>query len=49
MNELSIINCEIVSLRPSGLLEVILSGDKMFNDKSNHRLMTAAINYIKSM
>ena len=40
MNELSIINCEIVSIRPSALLEVILYGDKSLNkslnDKSNH-------------
>ena len=39
MNELSSINCEIVSLRPSPLLEVILYGDKMLNDKSNHRIL----------
>ena len=49
MNELSNINCEIVSLRASGFLEVIFYGDKMLNDKSNHQLMTAAINCIKSM
>ena len=48
MNESSSINCEIVSLRPSALLEVILYGGKMFNDKSNHRILTAAINYIKN-
>ena len=47
MNELSI-NCEIVSLRPSALLEVILYGDKTLNDKSNHRILTTAINYIKN-
>ena len=48
MNELSSIICEIVSLRPSPLLEVILYGDKMLNDKSNHRILTATINYIKN-
>ena len=36
MNELSSINRETVSLRPTGLLEVILCDDKMLNDKSNH-------------
>ena len=35
MNGLSNINREIVCLRPSAFLEVILFGDKMFNDKSN--------------
>ena len=49
MNELSSINCEIVSFRPSALLEVILYGDKTLNDKSNHRILTAIINYIKNM
>ena len=34
MNELSSINCGIVSLRPSALLKVIVYGDKMLNDKS---------------
>ena len=29
MKELTSINCEIVSLRPSSLLEVVLYGDKM--------------------
>ena len=36
MNELSSINCGIVSLRPIALLEVIFYGNKMLNDKSNH-------------
>ena len=36
MNELSSINCGIISLRLSALLEVILYDDKMLNDKSNH-------------
>ena len=48
MNVLSSINYGIVSLRPSALLEVILYGGKMFNDKSNHRILTATINYIKN-
>ena len=48
MNELSSINCEMISLRPSALLEVILCGDKMFNDKSNHRILTATIDYNKN-
>ena len=48
MNELSSISCEIVSLRPSPFLEVILYGDKMLNGKSNHRILTATINYIKN-
>ena len=48
MNELSSINCEIVSHRPSALLEVILYGDKMLNNKSNHRIFTATIIYIKN-
>ena len=48
LNVLSSINYGIVSLRPSALLEVILYGDKMFNDKSNHRILTATINYIKN-
>ena len=49
MNELISINCGIVSLRPSALLEAILYGDKMLNDKSNQRILTATINYIKNM
>ena len=36
MNELSSINRETVSLRPTGLLEVVLCGDKMLNDKLNY-------------
>ena len=35
MNELSSINCVIISPRSSAILEVILYGDKMLNDKSN--------------
>ena len=49
MNELNSINCEIVSLRPTALLEVIVYGDKMLNDKSNHWVITVTINYIKNM
>ena len=48
MNELSSINCEIVSLRPTALLELILYGNKMLNEKLNHRILTATINYIKN-
>ena len=48
MNELSSINCGIVSLRPSALLEVILYSDKMLNDKSNQQILTTTINYIKN-
>ena len=47
MNELSSINCGIVSPRPSALVEVILYGDKMLNDKSNQRILTSIINSIK--
>ena len=47
MNDLSSINCEIVSLKPTAFLEVILYGDKMLNDKSNHRIVAETINYIK--
>ena len=39
MNELSSIICGIVSLRPSAILEVILYGDKMLNDKSNQPIL----------
>ena len=46
MNELSNTNCEIVPLTLTALLEVI--GDKMLNDKSNHRMLTATIYYIKN-
>ena len=49
MNELSSINCGIVSLRPNALLKVIVYGDKMLNDKSNHQVLTATINYIKNI
>ena len=49
MNELNSINRGIVSLRSSALLEVILYDDKMLNDKSIHRILTATINYIKNM
>ena len=45
MNELSSVNSEIIPLRSSALLEVILYGDKMLNDKSNQRIFTATINY----
>ena len=48
MNELSSINCEIVSLRPNALLEINLYDYKTLNDKSNHRIHTATINYIKN-
>ena len=48
MNELSSINCEIVSLIPCALLEVILYGDKTLNDKSNHKILIATITYIKN-
>ena len=48
MNELRSINCEIVSLRPSPFLEVILYGDKMLNGKSYPLILTATINYIKN-
>ena len=48
MNELSSISSEIVSLRPTALLEVILYADKKLNDKSNHQLLTATIKYIKN-
>ena len=48
MNELSSINCEIVSLIPCILLEVILYGDKTLNGKSNHGILTATITYIKN-
>ena len=49
MNKLSSINCGIVSLRPSALLKVIVYGDKMLKDKSNHQILTATINYIKNI
>ena len=49
MNELSSINCVIISLRSSAILEVIIYGDKMLNDKSNQLKLTATINYIKNM
>ena len=39
INELSNINCEIISLRPTALLEVIFYGDKRLNDKSNHWIL----------
>ena len=48
MNELSSINCKIVSLRPTALLHLILYGDKKLNDKSSHRVLTATIDYIKN-
>ena len=48
MNELSSINCGIISLRPSALLEVILYGNEMLNDKSNQEILAATINYIKN-
>ena len=44
MNELSSIDCGIVSLRPTALLEVILHGDKMLDVKSNHLILTVTIN-----
>ena len=48
MNELSSINPGIISHRPSALLEVILSGDKVLNDNSNQQILTATIHYIKN-
>ena len=45
---LSSVSCEIVSLRPSPPLEIILYGDKMLYDKSNPWILTATINYIKN-
>ena len=41
MNELSSINCETVSRRPTTLIEVILYDDKILNDKSNHQILNA--------
>ena len=38
-NESSIITCGKVFFRLSALLEVILYGDKMLNDKSNQRVL----------
>ena len=46
-DELSRANSEIVSSRSTAPLEVILFGDKKLKDKSNHQILTAAINYIK--
>ena len=48
MNELSSLNCGRVCLKPIALLEIILYGDTMLNDKSNHRILTVTINYIKN-
>ena len=50
MNELNSIICEIVSLRPTTLLEAIVYGDKKLNDKLNHRILNQipTINCIKS-
>ena len=45
MNELSSINCRIVSLRPRALQKVIFYDEKMLNDKSNHRILSTVINY----
>ena len=45
INKLSSTNSGIVPLRPSALLKVILYSAKMFNDKSNQRILTATINY----
>ena len=42
------INCEIVSPRPTAILEVILYGNKMLNDKENYWMLTATVNYIKN-
>ena len=47
MSELSSINCEIVSLRPTALPEVIRYGDEKLNNKSNHQILTATINYFQ--
>ena len=41
MNELSSINCEIASRRPTTLIEVILYDDKILNDKSNYQILNA--------
>ena len=49
MNELSSINSEIISLRPSALREVILYGDKTLSDNSSQQILTATINYVKNM
>ena len=43
MNVWSSINWEIVSLRPTTLLEVVIYGDKKLDDKSNHWILNAAI------
>ena len=48
MNKLSSINCEIVFLILTALLEVIFYGDKMLYDKSNQWILTVIINYIKN-
>ena len=48
MNELSSIKCGIISLRASALVEVILYGNEMLNEKSNQQILAATINYIKN-
>ena len=48
MIELSSIIRGIVSLRRRALVEVVLYGDKMLNDKSNQRILTSSVNYIKN-
>ena len=48
MIKLSSIIRGIVSLRRSALVEVVLYGDKMLNDKSNQRILTSSVNYIKN-
>ena len=48
MNELSRFNRKIIFLRSTALLEVILCGHKILNDKSNHQILTATIIYVKN-
>ena len=49
MTELSSINFQIVHIRPTALLKVILYGDKKLTDKSNHQMLTPTITCIKNM
>ena len=48
MNVLRTIDSEIVYLKPTDFIGIIVYVDKKLNDKSNHQTLIATIKYIKN-
>ena len=48
INQLSSINCEIVTFRSTALVEVTFCDKKKFNSRSNNRILAVTINHTKN-